>query len=85
MSLGALCRSRASLTAVAKSAAFLNQYESKSREGTEVQRWAHLLDKTLVLMTCFVVKRERMLMRIDSGKMLIRSSKVGACLRRLVQ
>ena len=67
---------------------FAKESSLKLREGTEVQRWDHLLDKTPVLIASLVGKKQRMLRRMESGKVLIRSSpssKIGACLIRLVR
>ena len=70
-----------------KSSKYSKESESKLREGREVQREAHLLDKTPVLIASLMGKKQRMLRRIESGKALIRSSssKMVACLLRLVR
>ena len=70
-----------------KSSKYTKQSESKLREGREVKREAHLLDKTPVLIASLIGKKQRMLRRIKSGKALIRSSssKMVVCLLRLVR
>ena len=74
------------IIALVKSSKYSKESESKLREGREVQREAHLLDKTSVLIASLMGKKQRMLRKIESGKALIRSSsKIGACLLRLVQ
>ena len=82
-----LCRSRVSSTALVKSSKYTKESELKLREGKEVQREAHLLDKTPILIASLMGKKQRMLRRIESGKALIRSSssKMVACLLHLVQ
>ena len=69
---------------MAKTAALSKEVSMKLREGTEVQRWTHLLDKTPVLIAYLVGKEESIVRRMESGKALIQSSMVGACLRHLV-
>ena len=53
-----LCRSRVSSTALVKSSKYTKQSESKLREGREVKREAHLLDKTPVLIASLMGKKQ---------------------------
>ena len=59
---------------------FAKESSLKLREGSEVQREVHLLDKTPVLMASLVGSEER-ISRTESGKALIRSCAVSVLCR----
>ena len=60
---------------------FAKESSLKLREGSEVQREVHLLDKTPVLMASLVGSEERISRRTESGKALIRSCAVSVLCR----